>query len=132
MWIDIDNAALKNKPEADLIVRLLDDFQNDKLPDVNPTLPTKVESKRDAYRPNTETKTVPDTAEFVIVTDDNAGFANDKTCESITLCTFHIVTITPDRIPSPGEARHRMDDSENHSDSEVIETPIRTEPLRDE
>jgi len=122
---------LINKPDANFDEILLDEIQNDALPEVIPTLKTIVESKPGESIPNTETKMVPETAEFVLVTDDNMGFVKDKACENISLIVRPEVTMIGRELPVPAHDRLRIEDSDNHNEKRDPERPMRTEPLRD-
>jgi len=113
-------------------VILLDEIQNDALPEVTPTLKTNVESKPGESIPNTETKTVPETAEFVFVTDDNVGLVKDTACEKISLIVRPEVAMTGRELPVPAHDRLRIEDSDNHNEKSDVEKPMRTEPHRDE
>jgi hypothetical protein len=129
--VEIANSALKNRPEANFTVTLLDDLQCEELPEVKPTLPTIDESNVEECFPNTEIKLAPDTAALVIEADDNERKANDEACENFTLGDSPRVTMREDKIPSPLDARHRMEDSDNQSENIDAENPTRTRALRD-
>ena len=129
---EIASVALKAKLEASFTVTLLDERHNDEQPEVNSTLPTGVEPKFEECLPNKVTEMAPEVAELVIVVDDNVGVVNDDACENITLRVRPVVTIATAKTPFPADTRHRMEDSDNHSESTETVSPIRTGLLRDE